>query len=161
LFRGTHKKLSYTKHTKHRPHASKWVLICQPPDDNKKLMKFLLRKSDAKFHCTDGDGSDSTIQRGVANLETSSFVHELPELSPDHIADSYPAPISEFTPEEKCLANTPDLSVAAELGEETQVPYERSETCMLEDAPPCCLWDYLTAVESQLTQGEEDGPTSD
>jgi hypothetical protein len=28
------------------------------------------------------------------------------------------------------------------LGEETQVPYEQSETCMLEDALPCCLQDY-------------------
>ncbi|CAM6052203.1 unnamed protein product, partial [Sphagnum compactum] len=143
LSRGTRNKLSYTKHTKHRPQASKWVLLRQRPDHNKKSMKFSLRKSDAKFHCTDGDGSDSTIQRGVANLEPSSLVRELPELSPDHIADSYPAPITEFTPEEQCLGNTPDLSVAAELGEETQVPYERSETCILEDAPPCCLQDYL------------------
>ncbi len=101
------------------------------------------------------------IQRGVAKLEPNSLVCELPELSPDHIADSYPAPITEFTPEEQCLGNTPDLSLAAELGEETQVPYEQSETCMLEDAPPCCLQDYLTSVERQLTQGEEDGPTSD
>ncbi len=100
-------------------------------------------------------------KEGVAKLEPSSLVCELPELSPDHIADSYPAPITEFTPEEQCLGNTPDLSLAAELGEETQVPYEQSETCMLEDAPPCCLQDYLTSVERQLTQGEEDGPTSD
>ncbi|KAH9538185.1 hypothetical protein CY35_16G093500 [Sphagnum magellanicum] len=160
LSRGTRNKSSYTKHTKHRPHASKWVLLCQPPDHDKKLGKFLLRKSDAKFHSTDGDGSDSMIQRGVANLEPS-LVPELPELSADHIADSYPAPINEFTPVEQCLGNTPDFSVAAELGEETQVPYERIETCMLKDAPPCCLKDYLTSVERQLIQGEEDGPTSD
>jgi hypothetical protein len=158
---GTRNKLSYTKHTKHRPHASKWVLLRQLSDDDKKLTKFFLRKSDAKFHCTGGDGNDSMIQRGVAKLEPNSLVCELPELSPDHIADSYPAPITEFTPEEQCLGNTPDLSLAAELGEETQVPYEQSETCMLEDAPPCCLQDYLTSVERQLTQGEEDGPTSD
>ncbi len=158
---GTCNKLSYTKHTKHRPHASKWVLLRQLPDDDKKLTKFFLRKSDAKFHCTDGDGNDSMIQRGVAKLEPNSLVCELPELPPDHVADSYPAPITEFTPEEQCLGNNPDLSVAAELGEETQVPYEQSKTCMLEDALPCCLQDYLTSVERQLTQGEEDGPTSD
>ncbi|KAH8938594.1 hypothetical protein BDL97_16G092100 [Sphagnum fallax] len=77
---GTRNKLSYTKHTEHRPHASKWVLLRQLPDDDKKLTKFFLRKSDAKFHCTDGDGNDSMIQRGVAKLEPNSLVCELPEF---------------------------------------------------------------------------------
>jgi hypothetical protein len=165
LYRGTRTKLSYTKHTKHHPHDPKWVLLRHP---DKKSMKFLLRKSDAKFHFTDGDRTDSMIQRGVGNSEPSPLVCELPELPPDHIEDSYPASIPEFTPEEQCFGNTPDLSVAAELGEETQVPYERSETCMPEDAPPCCLQVYLKSVERklkklerQLTQADEDGPTSD